>query len=427
MIKSILYPLIGAALVTITPFLLTFEKGQDIIRGLFGYEIFVLLLCFVYAKDKLAERRSPVLQVVLCTLCVGAMLAVAYIDLINLLKIKGWTIGWYGVLPVATVAVAVIMQKPVARLRLHQVSAVCFMALFMHIGCMNYFFQPMMVFPLMDYAARSGVVEVDRMNIAEDFRGKYLVTDSVTITKEYLDTSRSNVVILVESWGVPLELACFESQLTVFQGLPQTVGIHNRMYSRTRTAEREDLISEIHRDTGRDSSGYTGYKKDTVFLPQVLNRQGFATTFMYGGDSLIQYRNKYIYNVGFVNTVFGEACGKNRENCFIADKIIAVRIDSLLSQAEKSQVELPLVGTSRPKQFIAWTTSDSRFPMNIDAGSLEDVYFERLEGTLQLVADLVKKHPEVRFIVQGDHNPILSPLKFQEKFYKRWVPFVVLN
>jgi len=58
---------------------------------------------------------------------------------------------------------------------------------------------------------------------------------------------------------------------------------------------------------------------------------------------------------------------------------------------------------------------------------VDSAYTERLAGTLQLVANLAKKYPDVRFIVQGDHNPILSPLKFQEKFYKRWVPFVVLN
>lgn len=59
--------------------------------------------------------------------------------------------------------------------------------------------------------------------------------------------------------------------------------------------------------------------------------------------------------------------------------------------------------------------------------AVDSAYAERLAGTLQLIADLARKHPSVRFIVQGDHNPILSTLKFQEKFYKRWVPFVVLN
>ena len=42
--KRILYPLIATALITIVPFLTTFEKGQDIVRGLFGFSILALLL-----------------------------------------------------------------------------------------------------------------------------------------------------------------------------------------------------------------------------------------------------------------------------------------------------------------------------------------------------------------------------------------------
>ena len=50
--KKLLYPLIASALITIVPFLLTFEKGQDIVRGLFGYEYFALLLFIVFIKNK---------------------------------------------------------------------------------------------------------------------------------------------------------------------------------------------------------------------------------------------------------------------------------------------------------------------------------------------------------------------------------------
>ena len=53
--KRLLYPLIASALITIVPFLLTFEKGQDIVRGLFGYEYFALLLLIVFVKNKLAR------------------------------------------------------------------------------------------------------------------------------------------------------------------------------------------------------------------------------------------------------------------------------------------------------------------------------------------------------------------------------------
>ena len=50
--KRLLYPMIASALITIVPFLLTFEKGQDIVRGLFGYEYFALLLLITFIKSK---------------------------------------------------------------------------------------------------------------------------------------------------------------------------------------------------------------------------------------------------------------------------------------------------------------------------------------------------------------------------------------
>ena len=85
-----------------------------------------------------------------------------------------------------------------------------------------------------------------------------------------------------------------------------------------------------------------------------------------------------------------------------------------------------LADTTR-KRFIAWTTRDTRFPISDDPAECEKLYYERLFGTLRIIADLAKKHTNVRFIVQGDHEPILSPLEFQAKFYRRWVPYVVLN
>ena len=53
--KRLLYPLTACALVTIVPFLLTFEKGQNIVRGLFGYEYFALLLLVVFEKEKMLK------------------------------------------------------------------------------------------------------------------------------------------------------------------------------------------------------------------------------------------------------------------------------------------------------------------------------------------------------------------------------------
>jgi len=414
--NRLLYPIVASALITIVPFLLTFEKGQDITRGLIGYEYFALLLLFVLVKSKLracATKQSlfrNLVCVVFLSVIVFALFAVAWLDLQNLLAIKGWPTGWYGVLPFVTCGLAIAMMWKVKPFSASAISFILFVALMAHLFAYNHYAaQPLAQFPLVDYMNRTVPKPVARDSLPESFRAKYFTTDSATITRGFVDSTKTNVLVLVESWGIPLDTNRFAKQLQFFGGFTTQVGVHHRMYSRTRTAEREDLIFQVTRDsTGR---------RDTIFLPQVLRVQGVKTQFVYGGDSLVQMRNKYICNIGFDEVFFGSSDGNVRD-----DHESAALLDSLLSVQDSAL------------RFIAWTTLDTKFPLQgfkgpyrIDATAVDSAYTERLAGTLQLVANLVKKHPNVRFIVQGDHNPILSPLKFQEKFYKRWVPFVVLN
>lgn len=406
--NRLLYPLVASALITIVPFLLTFEKGQDIVRGLFGFEEFCLLMLFALAKS---FRR---LRWVLLPLIATAMVFVAWLDLQNLLAIKGWATGWYGVLPFVTCGLAVAMMWKVKPFSISAISFILFVALIAHLFAYNHYAaQPLAQFPVVDYMSRTAPKPVARDSLPESFKAKYFTTDSATITRGFIDSAKTNVLVLVESWGIPLDSNRFAGQLQIFDGIPMPAhGAHHRMYSRTRTAEREDLIYSVTRDsTGR---------RDTVFLPQVLRAQGVKTQFIYGGDSLVQMRNKYIRNVGFEETFFGILANSGVEPR--TDRESAALLDSLLNVQDSTL------------RFIAWTTLDTRFPLQgfkdpyrIDVAAVDSAYTERLTGTLQLIAALAKKHPDVRFIVQGDHNPILSPLKFQEKFYKRWVPFVVLN
>lgn len=397
----LLYPLIASALITITPYLATFEKGQNIVRGLFGYEEFAILLFFVLFKRKLAKRTHALLLVALTV----ALFYVAWIDLQNLLAIKGWTLGWYGLLPFATCVLALAIVWKAKPFSFNGILFILFVSLIVHLFSLNnYAAQPLAQFPVIDYLERTAPKPPQRKQLSDEWAKKYAVTDSVTITRDYVDTLRSNVMILIESWGVPLDTSRFSSELKIFEGIPQTVGIHNRMYSRTRTAEREDLIFKIHRDsTGR---------RDTTFLPQVFAKRNYQTTFLFGGDSLEHQRFKYINKIGFNNALYGYG---------LKDNLMSLKIDSLLADTTH-------------KHFIAWTTGDTKFPIeefpdiyNSDADVIDSAYSYRLGQTLSLIAELAKKHPSTRFIVQGDHNPILSPVKFQDRFYKRWVPFVILN
>ena len=118
--RRLLYPLIASALITIVPFLLTFEKGQDIARGLFGFEYFALLLLLVFLKDKMptslrvanATKQSmhkSLVIVVLFIVIVCALFAVAWIDLQNQLAIKNWSTSWYGLVPFATCGLSIAM------------------------------------------------------------------------------------------------------------------------------------------------------------------------------------------------------------------------------------------------------------------------------------------------------------------------------
>ena len=409
--QRLLYPLIASALITIVPFLMTFEKGQNIVRGLFGYEYFALLLFIVFIKNKLKKNSHAFAGMVTAfALLIAALFAIAWLDLQNLLSIKNWGTSWYGTIPFATCGLAIAMVWKIKPFKFNAICFILFVALILHLEANNqYAAQPLAQFPTIDYLERTAPRPVQRSEITNEFRNKFAVTDSVFITRNYVDTTRSNVIILVESWGVPLDIQRFEEQLKVFNN-PTVVGIHNRMYSRTKTAEREDLIQTFKRDT-------TGLR-DTTFLPQTFANIGYKTTFLFGGDSLEQWRYKYIANMGFNNSFYGK---KSSIGHILNDAQMIAGIDSNLTD-------------STQKHFIAWTTRDTKFPLpgftsiyNSPATTIDSAYTERLASTLKRIANLAKKHPETRFIVQGDHNPILSPIKFQELFYKRWVPFVILN
>ena len=334
-----------------------------------------------------------------------SLFSIAWLDLQNLLAIKGWSTGWRGILPFATCTLAIAMVWKIKPFRFNAICFILFVALMFHLEANNrYAAQPLAQFPTIDYLERIAPKPVQRKHITDDYKAKYIVTDSVTITRDYVDSTRNNVIILVESWGVPLDISRFDSQLKAFNGIPMTAGVHNRMYSRTRTAEREDLMLSFTVDSLRH--------RDTTFLPNVYGAKGFETHYLYGGDSLEQWRYKYIRNIGFADVFYGNG---------LDDNDMVSKVDCILADSTK-------------KHFIAWTTRKTRFPMaefpdiyGSDVEGVDSAYAANLHQTFAQVTELARKHPETRFIVQGDHNPILSPVGFQEKFYKRWVPFIVLN
>lgn len=404
LLKNLFYIFVATALVTIAPYLITFEKGQGIERGLFEYGIFALLLIYASLREFLRTRR----RTTYITVFYVVMVIVSWMDLQTILVVKKWSVGWYGTIPFVACALALVLLKDVKGVSFRQVNVILFVCFFAHFAAMRiYSEQPLFQFSIPLYLAQQNQ-PIDRGNLSKEFRIRYGATDSVTITKYYVDSARNNVVVLVESWGIPMDTVKYNEEFAVFGEVSRKHGVHPRKFSRTYTAEREDLLDSVR----RDSIG----KCDSIFMPKRFAKLGYTTSFLFGGDSTIQWRYKYIRNVGFQNVIWTDSA--------TADAVMAAKVDSLLNVSECDSLTDSVCVN---RQFIAWTTRDTRFPMSDDATETERLYYERLFGTLGLVADLAKKHPDVCFVVQGDHEPILAPLEFQAKFYRRWVPYVILN
>lgn len=52
---------------------------------------------------------------------------------------------------------------------------------------------------------------------------------------------------------------------------------------------------------------------------------------------------------------------------------------------------------------------------------------ESLRNVLNDIAELMKKFPDVQFIVQGTHRPILGTPETRREYYAHWVPVVIGN
>lgn len=432
----LLYPLIASALITVTPFLMTFEKGQDIVRGIFGFSECALLLIFVWVKEGFVLRRGlakglKIFGICLLSLIFFGMLLVAFADLSNLLAIKERPMGWYFLVPFVTCGFAVAMVWKIQSFKFSSINLILFVGLVVHLVALNnYASQPLAQLPVIDYLDRIALKPVERKVLPQNFAVRYAVVDSSIIAKNFIDTARSNVIVTVESWGIPMDSARFASELEVFDGLvsvdsagKKMIGAHSRMYSRTRTAERENLTFAMKYDSA-------SRRRDTLFIPKALRNLGFSTSFFVAEDSVFQWRYKYIRNVGFENVIW---------NADLKDVDVAAMLDSLLTD---SALENRSSGIANSKRiFAAWTTTATKFPIEnlhaengtrtsaygVPVKKLDSAYTFRLMETLRLVKDLARRHPDVRFIVEGDHEPILSPLEFQTLFYKRWTPYVVLN
>lgn len=216
---------------------------------------------------------------------------------------------------------------------------------------------------------------IDAESLTEKYVSKYEQFDSRKLIGQFADSSRVIVSILVDAWGVPFDEKLLAEDFAIFKELPHREFLHYRLANRTRHAEFAEL--RIPGDSTRPHDG----------------------VYMFGGDSLEYGRNLYMDSLGYGVRLFCQKC---------PDSVMAATLDSVLAAVA--------VDSASPVKNVAWTTQGSR-----------DGDRAKLHATLRLIADVARRHPEARFIVQGAHRPILGDPKIRRESFAHWVPAVVIN
>lgn len=213
----------------------------------------------------------------------------------------------------------------------------------------------------------------DADSLTVEYTGKYELLDRRALLPKFIDSSRATVTILVDAWGVPFDEILLAADFAIFKDLPHREFLHHRLANRTRHAEFAEF--RIPGDSTRPHDG----------------------VYLFGGDSLEYGRNLYIDSLGYGVRLFCQKC---------PDSVMAATLDSVLAAVA--------VDTTSLVKNIAWTTQNSR-----------DGDRAKLHTTLRLIADVARKHPEARFIVQGTHRPILGDPKIRRESFAHWVPAVI--
>ena len=216
---------------------------------------------------------------------------------------------------------------------------------------------------------------VDADSLTTEYVSKYELLDKKSLLSRFADSSRITITILVDAWGVPFDESLLAEDFAVFKDLSHREYLHYRLANRARHAEFAEL--RIPSDSGRSHGG----------------------VYLFGGDSLEYGRNLYIDSLGYDQHLFCQKC---------ADSVMLGKLDSLLSLD-------PLLAQEEAK-LIALTTQDSR-----DGGRA------KLHTTLRGIADVARRRPGVRFIIQGTHRPILGDPRIRRESFTHWVPAVVIE
>ncbi len=199
------------------------------------------------------------------------------------------------------------------------------------------------------------------------YKADYKILGRERVVSTEIDSLKSVVVILVDAWGVPLDPQKLQEDFVLFPKEKNTYALHPRLANRNTHAEGTEY--------------FNNYEKSSYF---------------FGGDSTEYEGRKFVRKRSFKETVFCQNCD---------DEVMLAKLDSAIADTS----------TAQPR-MLAWTTQTSR-----------DGNRENLHKTLAGIAELIKKYPEMQFVVQGTHRPILGTPETRRMYQAHWVPVVIQN
>lgn len=205
---------------------------------------------------------------------------------------------------------------------------------------------------------------LDEDSLSRDYLNKYPIMNQKPLFKQAFDSSRTNLYILVDAWGVPLQEETLRNEFFIFKNIPHKYAIHRRLANRTKHAELAEFRGDI------DNKAY-----------------------LFGGDSTEYNRSSIARELGFKKIFFYQNT---------LDSELLVKIDSLLK--------------TDSLKWITWTTQSSR------GGNKDSLY-----KSLKLIAEFARLHPSIHIVIQGTHRPVLCGPEIRNSYKAHWVPVAILN
>lgn len=196
------------------------------------------------------------------------------------------------------------------------------------------------------------------------YKEHYTQLNLDAVTLKLQDSSRRLIMVLVDGWGVPYDETLLEHDFAHFSIGNSTFAVHKRLLQTTLHAENVEY------------------------------RHNFADGLLLeNGDSATCAKSDAALGPHFKQTLCCENCDDMRTTKMI---------DSLVNDTAWSK--------------IAWTARGTR-----------EGDRNKLDNLLKELADIAVKHPDIQFIIQGTHRPLLGTPETRRKYLAPWVPVVFIN